>query len=165
MTQLEVLGKKHTLLRPLMKAALKFAYKYYKRMDDTDAYVVTMCKYINTASNSFNSTYSPQPHDTVRAVRKGMGGEICPESKDSYFEAREYNQYNLSLHPRSQPSVAQMKVYRAKSMHASATTPSLSVHSSPVKGRLSISRAPRSKFKIDPSDYERRPKACSSIHK
>jgi hypothetical protein len=88
-----------------------------------------------------------------------MGGEICPESKDSYFEAREYNQYNLSLHPRSQPSVTQMKVYRAKSMRAPATTPSLSVRSSPVKRRLSVSRAPRSKFEIDASDYERRPKA------
>lgn len=111
---------------------------------------------ITTASSSLNSTYSPQPYDMLQAIWKGMGGEIYQEGKDSYFKACKYN---LLLHPQSQSSVAQMKVYCAKSMHTSTTTPSLSVHSSPVKTRLSVSRAPQSKFEIDTSNYERRPKA------
>ncbi|KAF8489262.1 hypothetical protein F5888DRAFT_1808916 [Russula emetica] len=42
MTEWEKLGEQHEMLRPWMEIGLRWAKKYYIRMDDTDAYVVTM---------------------------------------------------------------------------------------------------------------------------
>lgn len=43
MTRLENLKKKQPDLAPPIEAGLKFAYKYYNRMDSTSVYVVSMC--------------------------------------------------------------------------------------------------------------------------
>ena len=43
MTEWEKLGKQHRILRPWMEIGLQWAKKYYTRMDDTDAYIMTMC--------------------------------------------------------------------------------------------------------------------------
>jgi hypothetical protein len=43
MTEWEKLAEQHELLQPWTKIGLKWAKKYYTRMDDTDVYVVTMC--------------------------------------------------------------------------------------------------------------------------
>jgi hypothetical protein len=40
----ETLARNKTRLAPLIDEGLKWAYKYYQRMDLTDAYVVAMCK-------------------------------------------------------------------------------------------------------------------------
>jgi hypothetical protein len=47
MTGLEELGREHTILKPWTDIGLRWATKYYIRMDDTDAYVVTMCKFLS----------------------------------------------------------------------------------------------------------------------
>ena len=47
MTNWESLGEKFDELRPWTDVGLKWAKKYYIRMDDTDTYVVTMCKSSN----------------------------------------------------------------------------------------------------------------------
>jgi len=44
MTDWEDLAKQYELLEPWINIGLQWATKYYIRMDDTDAYVVTMCK-------------------------------------------------------------------------------------------------------------------------
>ena len=44
MTDLETVKKEHEVLTPWVDVALSWAYKYYKRMDDNDIYVVTMCE-------------------------------------------------------------------------------------------------------------------------
>lgn len=46
MTQWENLGKKYEILRPWTEIGLKWAKKYYIRMDDTDAYIITMCEFL-----------------------------------------------------------------------------------------------------------------------
>jgi hypothetical protein len=46
MTQWEQLGKDHRNLKPWTDIGLKWATKYYKRMDDTDAYIIAMCKFL-----------------------------------------------------------------------------------------------------------------------
>lgn len=50
MTSWEKLAKKpeNQHLAPAINVGLKFAYKYYNKMDDTSAYIVAMCesKYI-----------------------------------------------------------------------------------------------------------------------
>lgn len=46
MTSWEKLAKKNEHLAPAIKIGLKFAYKYYRRMDDTSAYMVAMCESI-----------------------------------------------------------------------------------------------------------------------
>lgn len=43
MTEWEKLGEQHSKLRPWTEVGLKWAKKYYNRMDDTKAYVITMC--------------------------------------------------------------------------------------------------------------------------
>jgi hypothetical protein len=45
MTQWERLGDSFTNLKPWTEIGLKWATKYYKRMDDTRAYIVAMCQF------------------------------------------------------------------------------------------------------------------------
>jgi hypothetical protein len=45
MTKLEKLRAQHRVLKPWMEIGLCWATKYYIQMDDTDIYVVTMCKF------------------------------------------------------------------------------------------------------------------------
>jgi hypothetical protein len=47
MTEWEKLAAQHAVLKPWIKIGLQWATKYYVRMDDTEAYVVTMCKLRN----------------------------------------------------------------------------------------------------------------------
>jgi hypothetical protein len=44
MTRWEKLRTKFPVLKPWVDVGLKWARKYYTRMDDTDAYVVAMCE-------------------------------------------------------------------------------------------------------------------------
>jgi len=43
----EKLGELHDILKPWTNIGLYWAYKYYRQMDDTDAYVLAMCKAIH----------------------------------------------------------------------------------------------------------------------
>jgi hypothetical protein len=58
MTSWEILAKKpeNQHLVPAINVGLKFACKYYKKMDDTSAYVVAMCEsnifYLRESRNS-----------------------------------------------------------------------------------------------------------------
>ena len=45
MTDWETLRAEHSILKFWMEIGLQWAKKYYIRMDETDAYVVTMCKF------------------------------------------------------------------------------------------------------------------------
>jgi hypothetical protein len=46
MTDLERLGEMHEILRFWTDIGVRWATKYYIRMDDTAAYIVTMCKFL-----------------------------------------------------------------------------------------------------------------------
>ena len=46
MTQWEKLGDEHLNLKAWTDIGLKWATKYYKRMDDTDTYVISMCEFL-----------------------------------------------------------------------------------------------------------------------
>lgn len=39
--------RKHKQLKPWIDVGISWATKYYKRMDDTKAYVIAMCKFFN----------------------------------------------------------------------------------------------------------------------
>jgi hypothetical protein len=45
MTTLEALGEQFDLLKPWVDIGIQWATKYYIRMDDTNAYVIAMCKF------------------------------------------------------------------------------------------------------------------------
>ncbi|KAF8232987.1 hypothetical protein L208DRAFT_1269203 [Tricholoma matsutake] len=45
MSRWERLTEKNAHLTPAIQIGLDFATKYYKQMDDTDAYVIAMCEY------------------------------------------------------------------------------------------------------------------------
>jgi len=64
MTEWENLGREHKILKFWTEIGLKWAKKYYVRMDETDAYVVAMCKfyarYGTWLTASADLTYSPQ---------------------------------------------------------------------------------------------------------
>jgi len=47
MTEWEKLGDQYYILRPWTEIGLRWAKKYYVRMDDTEAYVVAMCKFFD----------------------------------------------------------------------------------------------------------------------
>lgn len=44
MTCLKKLARQEPTLVLAIKVSLKYTYKYYKKMDDTDAYIVRMCE-------------------------------------------------------------------------------------------------------------------------
>lgn len=50
MTEWENLGKQHNILKPWTDIGLEWATKYYIRMDDTEVYVVTMCKFLSLSA-------------------------------------------------------------------------------------------------------------------
>jgi hypothetical protein len=47
MTEWERMGENIPEVEPWTKIGLKWAKKYYIQMDDTDAYIVTMCTSLN----------------------------------------------------------------------------------------------------------------------
>jgi len=47
MSEWESIGKAYMMLRPWTNIGLSWATKYYIWMDDTDAYIITMCKFSN----------------------------------------------------------------------------------------------------------------------
>ena len=71
MTEWEKLGAQHEILKFWMEIGLDWAKKYYIRMDETDAYVVTMCKFYAryVAALIANLTYSPQSCCTLLVDR------------------------------------------------------------------------------------------------
>jgi hypothetical protein len=54
MTRWEKLRSKFPELKPLVDVSLEWAEKYYKRMDDTDAYVVAMCELLSSSLSNLN---------------------------------------------------------------------------------------------------------------
>jgi len=46
MTEWEILSKKYVILKPWTDIGVCWATKYYIRMDDTEAYILTMCKLV-----------------------------------------------------------------------------------------------------------------------
>jgi hypothetical protein len=54
MTQWEKLRSKFPELKPLVDVGLEWAEKYYKRMDNTDAYVVAMCELLSSSLSNLN---------------------------------------------------------------------------------------------------------------
>ena len=47
MTEWELLGNKFKWLEPWTDIGLRWATKYYIKMDETDAYVITLCQFLN----------------------------------------------------------------------------------------------------------------------
>jgi len=47
MLEWESIRKAHVMLRPWMNIGLSWATKYYIQMDDTDVYIIAMCKFSN----------------------------------------------------------------------------------------------------------------------
>jgi hypothetical protein len=56
MARWEKLGEEHHNLRAWTEIGLKWATKYYKRMDDTDAYVISMCELLFDDSFYFSES-------------------------------------------------------------------------------------------------------------
>ena len=48
MTEWEKLMEEYSILKPWIEISLRWATKYYIRMDETEAYVVAMCKLKST---------------------------------------------------------------------------------------------------------------------
>lgn len=62
MTEWEKVGAQYKELRPWTEIGLHWAKKYYSRMDDTDVYIVTMCKSLFFSRSLSNLLwYSSQP--------------------------------------------------------------------------------------------------------
>jgi hypothetical protein len=47
MMEWEKLGEQHKVLKLWTDISLRWATKYYIKMDDTNAYVIAMCKFLN----------------------------------------------------------------------------------------------------------------------
>jgi hypothetical protein len=98
MTELERLGHDHPVLKPWTDIGVHWATKYYIRMDDTKAYVVSMCKFLYRRITALTPTllFSPQSLCTLHMDQKAMGNPVYSECEGDYFGAREYN---VLFHP------------------------------------------------------------------
>lgn len=80
MTKWESLAEKHTNLRPFIEAGLIKAREYYKRMDDTRAYVLALGQSISIVlccfADELGST-SSQPNDQDELDKEELGIQIC----------------------------------------------------------------------------------------
>jgi hypothetical protein len=83
MTRWEKLHDTCPVLRPWIDVGLKWANKYYKRMDDTDAYVVAMCELLPSflpiltrTDNRFTAS-SPQSLPPFRVDQSLLGKRFC----------------------------------------------------------------------------------------
>ena len=54
MTRWEKLHAKFPLLKPWIDVGLQWAEKYYKRMDNTDAYIIAMCELLLSSLYNLN---------------------------------------------------------------------------------------------------------------
>ena len=75
MTDWKILGDEHEGLKYWTEIGLDWAKKYYIRMDKTDAYVVTMCKfytlYVTTLAANLNLQSSIQLYDSHGLMPNG----------------------------------------------------------------------------------------------
>jgi len=96
MTSWERLAEKNQHLEPAIKVGLKFAYKYYKRMDGTDAYVVSMCEsnifYLGESRQSTNISVILVLHPGIRV------SWMCEHWEAKYFKKAESTIKKLVSH-------------------------------------------------------------------
>jgi hypothetical protein len=75
MTEWERLGVQHEILNFWTDIGLDWAKKYYVRMDETDAYVVVMCKfypwYVTALTADLNPQSSILPYASRGSTRNG----------------------------------------------------------------------------------------------
>ena len=94
MTELERLGDDHPVLKPWADIGVHWATKYYIRMDDTKAYVVSMCKSLKLTkygSDRLTQLFSPQSLRMLHMDQRAMGNPVHSEGEEDYPETREYN--------------------------------------------------------------------------
>jgi len=87
MTQWEGLATDHPNLKPWTDISLKWATKYYRRMDDTRAYIIAMCEFLVVwmIRTFAQGKFSSQSLHSVHLDRTGVGQKICHTRKKSYF--------------------------------------------------------------------------------
>ena len=75
MSSWERLGQDHVLIKFWTTIGLRWATKYYIRMDNTEAYVLAMCKLTNWLIPALTASlpYSPQSHNMLHPDRSRMG--------------------------------------------------------------------------------------------
>jgi hypothetical protein len=85
MSHLTELGKKSEggILKPWTDIAEQCATKYYKKMDDTDAYVITLCMALYLHYTCLLLTYSLQSSilQYVSIGSSNTGAEILPTAR------------------------------------------------------------------------------------
>lgn len=153
MTEWERIAERYECLQPWINIGLHWATKYYIRMDDTEAYVVAMCKFVNRSSIYYSSnlptyTYSPQSCHSLLVDRKSVGIPICQAFKGDHFESCKYSVQLIVTFLISSTS-CQMHQYR--SQKPSTATATLS----PSRVKPPIHVYPM-RFAIENSVYERK---------
>ena len=103
MKDLETLGKKHELLHLWTSVVLKWAYKYYRWMDDNDIYVVTMCECLNITptTNLLTLTQPTVLNPTIQYswIEKHWEGKYPAKAKKNDIECRKYSIITPYLSP------------------------------------------------------------------
>ena len=85
MIRLEKLSLWQPTLTPAIKAGLGVAYKYYKKMDDTNAYIVAMCESnIHFSARCYSRGLYSFHHPGIRMVwiQKNWGDEYIKKAKN-----------------------------------------------------------------------------------
>lgn len=73
MTSLEELGGQSEELKPITDVGVKWATKYYQRMDNSRAYAIAMCKWSHIYISVILKLFSYQPCDALLLDQKALG--------------------------------------------------------------------------------------------
>jgi hypothetical protein len=145
MTELEKLGEQHKVLRPWTEIGLRWATKYYIRMDDTDVYVIAMCKILvilllcrqlrlTVLNPAIRLSWIRSQWET-RYIQRSE--EIILDLVSTIYRYSPYLNYLI-----------QMRRYRDQNSSTLATP----VQPTPVAG----GRPPPTRFKVEHSVYEKK---------
>ena len=80
MSLLEVLGSQSEELRPITDVGIKWATKYYQRIDDSQAYAIAMCKLPQIYISAMLKLLSYQPCDAFLLDQKTLGNYLYYEN-------------------------------------------------------------------------------------
>ena len=153
MTGLEELGKHHKILKPWTQIGLRWATKYYIRMDDTDVYVITMCTFIDCyilllGRQPILIVLNPAIH--LSWIEDQWDDQYIENSKGMILSLVSTIYHYI---PPFHPSLAQMRQYRAKR----SSTPATVVSDCPVQPTPPARGKPLpTRFKIDRSIYQKK---------
>ena len=157
MTEWERLAEQHYILKPWVNIGLRWATKYYVRMDDTEAYVVTMCKVSNLTGHHLLLTLILVLNPAIRMswIQNQWEAKYIRSSRDIILKLVSTTSLYLYYIPEL-VSLVQMNRYRSLNSTSTAPTATPNSPDEPAPAPGARVKPLPTRFKVERSVYEKR---------